>query len=110
MGGISVETHVNSIAKIWQTKRTFFLFLLTFLVLILLWITSVKLIVYGIVRPHLLDRVKDSAFDLVMTYRLGISENDEDAFFKAVNREPHVFLRAAAIMEENKNTEEKDKK
>ena len=110
MGGISVENHVNSIAKIWQKKRTFFLFLLTFLVLILLWITSVKLIVYGIVRPHLLDRVKDSAFDLVMTYRLGISENDEDAFFKAVNREPHVFLRAAAIMEENKNTEEKDKK
>lgn len=105
-----MENKVNTIAKIWQKKRTVFLLFLTLPVLVLLCITSVKLIVYGMLRPHLLNRVKSSAFDLVMTYRLGINENDEDAFFKAVNKEPHVFLRAAAVMVENKGNEGKDKK
>lgn len=95
--GFSVENKVNNIAKIWQKKRFLFLFFLTCLVLILLGVTATKLVAYGIWRPVAVNRVENTAFDMVMVYRKGIREEKRDEYLKCVNKAPHIFLRAAGI-------------
>ena len=105
-----MENKVNKIVGLWQRKRVYFLFSVTFLVFILLSLTGVKLIAYALEHPRISGRTKEASFCLVMAYRTGIKENRRDKFLKAVNKSPHVFLRASCITQENKTTQEGKKK
>ena len=91
------ETDITE--KIWKIRRSSLVFCVTFLVLVLLCLTALKLVAYGLWRPLIEARTREAAFDMVMAHREGVREERKDDWLKAVNRSAPVFLRAASAPE-----------
>ena len=85
--------------RIRKIRRSSLVFAVTLLVLVLLSVTALKLVAYGLWRPLIVARAKEAAFDMVMAHREGVREERKDDWLKAVNKSAPVFLRAACTPE-----------